>query len=151
MRYGLIALHDLMDFDNPALRTLVPTITAAYVFQIVVAIPAIIYEEDRFFGTNRLRCHSDHRLLGIFNLSGLHYFIFIPARSSREVYSLESRSSVARVSSAHVLSPSTAYYKRFNSIVDGKTWFFIPHVELIQVSFYFNVFSNLGATRALGD
>lgn len=48
----VFALHDIMDFTNPALRTLIPTISAAYAFQIAVSIPAVIYQEDRFFGNH---------------------------------------------------------------------------------------------------
>jgi hypothetical protein len=43
-------LHDVFNFSNPALRTLIPTISVAYAFQIAVSIPAIIYQEDRFYG-----------------------------------------------------------------------------------------------------
>jgi hypothetical protein len=44
------ALHSFMNFANPALRTLIPTISAAYAFQIAVSIPCIRYQEDRFYG-----------------------------------------------------------------------------------------------------
>jgi len=44
------ALHSFMNFANPALRTIIPTISAAYVFQIAVAIPAVILQEDRYYG-----------------------------------------------------------------------------------------------------
>jgi hypothetical protein len=50
----MVALHNFMNFGNSALRTLVPTIAAAYAFQTAASIPAIIYQEDRFYGFNRL-------------------------------------------------------------------------------------------------
>jgi hypothetical protein len=40
-----------MNFANPALKTLIPTISAAYAIQIAVSIPSIIFQEDRFYGT----------------------------------------------------------------------------------------------------
>jgi hypothetical protein len=46
-----LALHSFMNFANPALQTLIPTISVAYAFQIAVSIPAVIYQEDRFFGS----------------------------------------------------------------------------------------------------
>ena len=39
-----------MNFGNPALRTLIPTIGAAYAFQIAVGIPNVYFQEDRFYG-----------------------------------------------------------------------------------------------------
>lgn len=47
MSFGL---HGFLNFSNPALGTLLPTIGAAYSFQIAVSIPAIILQEDRFYG-----------------------------------------------------------------------------------------------------
>jgi hypothetical protein len=47
----MFSLHNFLNFTNPALRTLIPTIFVAYAFQIAVSIPAIIYQEDRFYGT----------------------------------------------------------------------------------------------------
>jgi len=46
-------LHKFMNFANPALRTLIPTISAAYAFQIAVSIPSVILQEDRFYGIFR--------------------------------------------------------------------------------------------------
>jgi hypothetical protein len=39
-----------MNFSNPALSTLIPTISAAYAIQIAASIPSMIFQEDRFYG-----------------------------------------------------------------------------------------------------
>ena len=46
----MFSLHNFMNFSNPALRTLLPTIGAAYAFQIAVSIPNVYFQEDRFYG-----------------------------------------------------------------------------------------------------
>jgi len=39
-----------MNFSNPALSTLIPTVGAVYAMQIAVSIPSMIFQEDRFYG-----------------------------------------------------------------------------------------------------
>jgi hypothetical protein len=46
----VFSIHGFMNFSNPALRTLVPTIGVAYAFQVAVAIPNVYFQEDRFYG-----------------------------------------------------------------------------------------------------
>jgi hypothetical protein len=48
-------LGGLFRFSNPALTGLVPTVITAYVLQIIFAIPAILFQEDRFFGLKLMR------------------------------------------------------------------------------------------------
>jgi hypothetical protein len=43
-------LYSFLNLSNPAWRTLLPTIGAACAFQIAVSVPAIILQEDRFYG-----------------------------------------------------------------------------------------------------
>ena len=47
----MFPLHEFFNFSNPAFCTIVPTIGVAYVIQIVLSIPAVIYQEDRYYGT----------------------------------------------------------------------------------------------------
>jgi hypothetical protein len=39
-----------MNFSNPALSTLIPTVGVAYAIQIAASIPSMIFQEDRFYG-----------------------------------------------------------------------------------------------------
>jgi len=48
-----------MNFSNPALSTLIPTISAAYAIQVAASIPAMLFQEDRFYGALSLLPWSD--------------------------------------------------------------------------------------------
>jgi hypothetical protein len=47
-------IYSFLNFSNPVWRTLLPTIGAAYAFQIAVSVPAITLQEDRFYGVSLL-------------------------------------------------------------------------------------------------
>jgi hypothetical protein len=83
-----------MNFSNPILRTLVPTIGAAYAFQIACSVPAMILQEDRFYGT-RLKSRLISRFLGVSDLLGMYCVVFISSFPSCEVISAKSRTTLA--------------------------------------------------------
>jgi len=58
-------LHGILNFWNPALKTLLATIGAAYAFQIAVSIPAVILQEDRFYGTTFMGSSAAHSCIDL--------------------------------------------------------------------------------------
>ncbi len=49
-RYSM-PLYNWLKIGSPALQTLIPSVAAAYVIQLGVALPSIFFQTDRFYGT----------------------------------------------------------------------------------------------------
>jgi hypothetical protein len=126
-------LQGLFNFSNSALMTLVPTIGAAYAFQIAVSIPAIILQEDRFYGASPipLRLFSLYRFVRFFDVFGMHCVISVFSCPERTVFGSKPGSVDTSVSENNDASSSSNPFDESDHSLDDSTWY--PSLRVIRL------------------
>ena len=136
-------LHNFLNFSNPALRTLIPTISVAYAFQIAVSIPAIIYQEDRFYGITyqieREKRVILIRLIRILDVSRMYRSFIISSNSSSSITCKESGIAFTTIPRHYYISSTPNYNEWIDGIVDCSIGYITSELKLIQGHFCSNV------------